>query len=83
MNIEIRTPEKSLFSGTAESVKLPGTEGSFEILNNHAPIIASLAKGSIRIKSQGNETFFSIENGFVEVLKNEVVILVEGGEQRS
>ena len=83
MNVEIRTPEKSLFSGTAEAVKLPGTEGSFEILNNHAPIIASLAKGNIRISSQGSETFFSVESGFVEVLKNEVVVLVEGGEQQS
>ena len=81
MNLEILTPEEQLYSGEVEGVKMPGSLGSFEVLNNHAPLIAALTDGEIRIKTNGETKFFSIRSGFVEVLSNEVVILVEGGEE--
>lgn len=78
MNIEIITPDKTLFEGTAILVQLPGIDGSFEILNNHAPLISVLGKGKIKIENEKNKTtFFEINGGVIEVLKNKVLILAE------
>jgi F-type H+-transporting ATPase subunit epsilon len=78
MTLEILTPEKKLFSGEASSVSLPGVDGSFQILNRHAPIISALGKGIVKYKT-GNETkTLTISGGFVENLKNKVIVLVEG-----
>ena len=49
MEIEIITPEKELFKGEVSSAKLPGTDGGFEILKNHAPIVSTLSKGEIQV----------------------------------
>ena len=78
MNLEIITPDKSVFTGEVSLVQLPGIDGSFEILNNHAPLISVLKKGKIKIKNEkGEEQFFEVEGGVVEVLKNRVLILAE------
>ena len=77
MRLTIITPEKELFDGSVKSVKVPGTSGQFEILNGHAPIVSSLKKGDVRvIDNNGEKQLFPIEQGFVEVLRNEVSILV-------
>lgn len=77
MRLTIITPEKELYSGKVKSVKLPGTTGQFEILNGHAPIVSSLQKGDVRvITDSGEKMMFPIEQGFVEVLRNEVSVLV-------
>jgi len=76
MNLDIVTPDKTLFSGEIESIQLPGSEGSFEILKNHAPIVSSLAKGVVRVKSDKSEDlFFEIEGGLV-VCKNNIITLL-------
>jgi len=54
MQLQIVSPEAQLFSGEVESITLPGTSGSFQILNNHAPIVSTLVEG--RVKIQGNIT---------------------------
>ena len=78
MKLEIITPDKSVFEGDVSLVQLPGIDGSFEILNNHAPLISVLQKGKIKIKDdQGNEQFFEVNGGVIEVLKNKVLILAE------
>jgi F-type H+-transporting ATPase subunit epsilon len=78
MYLEIITPDKKLFSGEVKSVKLPGTDGSFGILNKHAPIIASLKKGLVRVVNDKNITEeFDINGGIVEMLDNKVVLLAE------
>ena len=78
MTIEIISPEKSLFSGEIELAQFPGVEGSFEVLNNHAPIIAALAKGNIRVVSLKGETMlFDIKGGLVEVNRNKILVLVD------
>jgi F-type H+-transporting ATPase subunit epsilon len=75
MFLEIVTPDKNLFKGEVISVKFPGTSGKFEILNNHAPLISRLEKGTITVKTEtGNETF-EIESGMVEVFQNNIVVL--------
>ncbi len=50
MHLEIVTPESKVFTGEAVSVQLPGTEGLFQVLNNHAAIISTLDKGSVKIE---------------------------------
>lgn len=78
MNLEIITPDKSVFTGEVSLVQLPGIDGSFEILNNHAPLISVLKEGKIKIKNEkGEEQFFEVKGGVVEVLKNKVLILAE------
>ena len=78
MKLVALTPEKELFNGDITSVKLPGVGGQFEILNNHAPIVAALEAGEVRvIDTSGERTIFNIEKGFVEVFKNEVSLLIQ------
>ena len=80
MQLDILTPEKKVYSGEATSVTLPGTEGSFQVLNHHAPLLSSLNAGVIKFKTAGGETRVNTKEGFVEVLKNKVTVLVEGAE---
>ena len=78
MYLEIITPEKKLFSGDTEIVKLPGTSGYFEIMLNHAPIVSTLIAGNIKVKdSSGVITNFEITGGVVEVVNNNVIVLVD------
>ena len=78
MIVEIITPEKKLFAGETIMVRVPGTMGSFQMLNNHAPIVSTLEKGVITIrKPDGVELTFEITSGLVECKKNKIVILVE------
>lgn len=78
MQVEILTPETTLYIGEASYVYLPGSGGSLGILERHAPLISSLKKGTLRIKdNEGREHKFDVRGGTVEVLKNRVVILAE------
>ena len=83
MTLEILTPDKKVFEGEAVSVTLPGTLGSFEILNNHAPIISTLNDGKLTIRiSAKDETIFFVKGGVVEALNNKVTVLAEGISQK-
>lgn len=78
LHLEIIAPEKSLFAGEIKLVKLPGTLGSFEIEENHAPIISTLTKGKIKVKDTNDIiTYFEINGGLIEASKNEIKVLVE------
>ena len=77
MFLEIITPEKKLFSGEITSLKVPGTSGEFQVLKNHAPIISTLKKGRIEIKSGEGPKSIDILGGVVEVQKNKIVLLAE------
>lgn len=77
MNLIILTPEKNIFDGEADLVQLPGSDGSFEILNNHAPMIASLQKGKIKVGNNNDLQYFEINGGVVEVLNNKILVLAE------
>jgi F-type H+-transporting ATPase subunit epsilon len=79
MKLDILTPEKNLYSGEATLVQLPGVEGSFEILNHHAPIISALGTGVVRFKTAQGEKKVKISGGFVECLNNKVIVCAEGG----
>lgn len=79
MQLEILTPEHKVYSGNVYGIQLPGIEGSFEVLENHAPMIASLAEGKMKIlKDKNNNTeVYQISGGFAEVLNNKVSVLIE------
>lgn len=76
MYLEIVTPEKKVFEGEVNSVQMPGSQGSFEVLDNHAALISSLDKGKVVVRSSNGEKFM-IDGGVAEVKNNKVVILAE------
>jgi F-type H+-transporting ATPase subunit epsilon len=79
MNLTVLTPEREIYNGTITSVKVPGVSGQFEILKGHAAIVSSLNQGTVRIIDTSNQTkTFTIDKGFVEVLRDEVSLLVTG-----
>ena len=78
MKIKITKPDATLYDGEAKLVQLPGTGGLFEIMNNHAPIISSLAKGVLRlVMDNDEERTFDIRGGVVKCQQNEILILVQ------
>ena len=92
MHIEIVAPEATLFSGEVESVIVPGSMGSFQMLNNHAPIVSTLKKGIVKIsgkmdlddtfkdkfkKQDDNTTLFQISSGTVEMRNNKLILLAD------
>ena len=73
MNLEIITPDKKVFSCEVEIVTLPGTDGSFQVLKDHAALVSTLGKGTLKADNQE----FIIDGGVVEVLNNKVLVLAE------
>jgi F-type H+-transporting ATPase subunit epsilon len=79
MKLSIISPENVLFTGdNVHLVQLPGIDGSFEVMNNHAPMISVLRKGKVKVVNKGEApVFFDIKGGVIEVLENKVLILAE------
>ena len=80
LSVDILTPERRVLQAQADSVVVPAAEGQLGILTGHAPLLAQLQPGEIRMRS-GNETqVFAVSGGFVEVQNNHVVVLAETAE---
>ncbi|MBC8124898.1 MAG: ATP synthase F1 subunit epsilon [Candidatus Kapabacteria bacterium] len=78
LSVSIVTPRTTAFVGTAVAVSVPGSQSPFQVLYNHAPIISSLDIGVLKIQDEANNvSFFATREGFVEVLKNVVNIVVQ------
>lgn len=79
LRLKIVSPVRVEFDGDVECVCVPGTQGRFEILQDHAPIISSLENGKVtyRTGGGGDDVELDILGGFVEVQKNEVSLCVE------
>ncbi|OFX85893.1 MAG: ATP synthase F1 subunit epsilon [Bacteroidetes bacterium GWF2_33_16] len=77
MFLEIITPDKKVFTGKVNVVQVPGSNGLFEILEYHAPIISTLEKGRVKIVEGNTESFYQIQGGVIEVKDNHVIILAE------
>jgi F-type H+-transporting ATPase subunit epsilon len=78
MNLEIITPEKKVYSGEVDLINLPGSDGSFGILNDHAPLVSTLKEGEIKIVEKDNsEKLFPIKGGVIEVNNNNIIVLAE------
>ncbi len=76
MRVEVLTPDKTLYTGEAEVITLPGVNGSFQIMDKHAAMIANLKAGQMEVKNGGIVETFDVTGGLVEVIKNKVVVLV-------
>lgn len=91
MHLEIVSPEQVLFSGEVSEVAVPGANGEFQVLNNHAPVISILQKGDIKLatdaklpeksaplfQDKNGKKVFPIDSGVIELKDNKVVVLVE------
>ena len=77
MHLEIITPDRKVFAGEATAVTLPGTEGQFQVLDRHAPLVSTLGRGDVVVDLAGNKQTFLIDGGVVEVLRNKVLVLAE------
>ncbi len=77
LKLRIIAPDRLVYEGEVEKVTLPGTVGSFTVLNNHAPIISSLDKGKIAYKDTNGTEEVAVESGFAEVRDNVLSICVE------
>jgi F-type H+-transporting ATPase subunit epsilon len=76
MHLTILTPDKELFNSEVVLVQFPGTEGSFEVLHNHARMIATLTAGSVRVVDHVQATHHvEIKGGVVEVRDNNILVL--------
>tara|TARA_B100000674_G_scaffold94691_1_gene67390 strand:- start:1235 stop:1471 length:237 start_codon:yes stop_codon:yes gene_type:complete len=76
MFLEIITPEEKLFEGEVSYAKFPGTDGEFGVLNNHAPIISTLTKGTIEVTDINNlRNSFEINGGVIELKNNKIIVL--------
>lgn len=77
MFIEIITPDKKVFAGEASAASFPGTQGAFQILNNHAPLVSTIGKGEVVVDGKEGQKTFTVDGGVVEVLNNKVLVLAE------
>ncbi len=78
MNLQIITPDKTVYEGEVQLVQVPGSKGSFQILKNHAPIISTLEAGNVKIIDGEDKTsMIPIGGGVIEVKNNKIIILAE------
>ena len=91
MHLEIVTPEATLFKGEVTSVAVPGVNGEFEMLNNHAPIVSLLKEGNVKIygditleeevedrfKKMDKGMWLPINSGTIEMKDNKVIVLAD------
>ncbi len=77
MTVDIITPDRKVFSGEASAVTFPGSEGQFQVLNDHAPLVSTLAKGQVIVQTTTGQQTFTVDGGVVEVLQNKVLLLAE------
>jgi F-type H+-transporting ATPase subunit epsilon len=82
MKLDIITPERKIFEGDVYGLIAPGVEGYLELLENHAPIVAALGTGTLKIlkDKNGAREEYKVSGGFVEMSNNKTVVLLEGAE---
>jgi len=78
MHLEILTPEKKIFEGDVTIATFPGADGSFQIMEHHAPLISLLKEGVVEYKSKEATQNVTITGGVVEVVNNKVILLADG-----
>ena len=79
MTLEIVSPESQLFKGEVTSVSLPGVDGSFQILNNHAPIVSILKQGTVKVTALNYEIKKEVENKFTKVSVQNFTLFISSG----
>ena len=80
LHVVVISPEQTIFDGEAESVVAPAWDGELGILRGHAPLMALLGEGYLRVRSGGRTEHFHVEGGFLQVVDNVVTVLSERAE---
>jgi len=80
LHVVVISPEQTIFDGEAESVVAPAWDGELGILRGHAPLMALLGEGDLRVRSGGRTEHFHVEGGFLQVVDNVVTVLSERAE---
>ena len=75
--LEIVTPEREAYSEEDDAVFCPAIEGEIGVLPHHAPLLSMLGVGELRIRKGGDEEYFAIAGGFVQVRPDKVVVMAE------
>jgi F-type H+-transporting ATPase subunit epsilon len=81
MYLEIVTPAKKVFEGETHIITFPGIDGSFQVMNDHAPLVSTLHAGKVVYKDKEGTHSIEIIGGVVEVLNNKVTLLADGLKQ--
>jgi F-type H+-transporting ATPase subunit epsilon len=79
MILEIVSPEATLFKGEVTSVSLPGVDGSFQILNNHAPIVSILKQGTVKVTATSFQFEKEVEDKFTKVNEQNYTLDITSG----
>ncbi len=77
MQLKILTPDKTIYEGKVIKATFPGTEGTFQVLYNHAPLVSTLEAGDIIYDDYKGTSTISIKEGIINVLENEITVLAE------
>jgi len=80
ISVDILTPDRRVLQAQADSVVVPAADGELGILSHHAPLVAELQPGQIRMRTGDNTQYFAVSGGFVEVKNNHVVVMAETAE---
>ncbi len=78
---EIVTPSRQVFDGDVRSLQAPGTDGDFEVLVGHIPMLTSLRAGILTIKDGSGRSNYAVSGGFVEVMRHKATVLAETIEE--
>lgn len=78
--LDIVTPAKTIFSGDINSITVPGTNGGFQVLKNHAPIISTFEIGVLKIETISGKKYYATGGGTIEVLNNRIQVLADSLE---
>ena len=76
MHLTIITPDRKVFEGSVQQVTLPGSIGPFQVLQDHAPLVSTLQKGTMLYGSERNKHVLDIREGLVEVVNNRITVLL-------
>ncbi len=77
LNVSVISPEAVLYEGTTDSVVAPAFDGEVGILTGHAPMMALLGKGVLRLGGDAGGRHFNVEGGFLQVVDNNVRVVTE------
>ena len=80
--LEIVTPRRVVFNAEAQSVSAPGVMGGFQVLVDHAPMLAEIGVGEVTVRdAEGNRSIYATSGGVVEVKRNHVIVMAESAER--
>jgi F-type H+-transporting ATPase subunit epsilon len=80
LHVAVISPEQTLFEGEATSVVAPAHDGEVGILTGHAPMMALLGRGTLKLESGGSERRFSVTGGFLQVVDDQVRVVTESAK---